>query len=309
MSQTSGTNRSALDLVGLSAIMRRTHGHPDVVVGLIDGPVATQHPDLASERIRFVNGNAAGTCTRASSLACLHGTFLAGILSARRESAAPAIAPECTLLVRPIFGEAPGGRGNGGMRESSADAMLPSTSPSELATAILECVAAGARVLNLSVALVQATASGEREIRGALDEAARRGTLVAVAAGNQGVVGSSALTRHPWVLPVVALGRGGTPISQSNLAASFGKQGLGASGDEITSLSPAGKAVTLGGTSVAAPFVSGAIALLWSLVPRASAPAVRWALTRAVGGPRNSIVPPVMDAGAAYQILASTLTE
>ena len=41
----------ALDLVKLRPLMARTSGRPDVAIGLLDGPVAVRHPDLASQRI------------------------------------------------------------------------------------------------------------------------------------------------------------------------------------------------------------------------------------------------------------------
>jgi hypothetical protein len=37
-----------LDLIKLTALMERTSGQPEIMVGLLDGPVATNHPDLAS---------------------------------------------------------------------------------------------------------------------------------------------------------------------------------------------------------------------------------------------------------------------
>ncbi|MEZ4737082.1 MAG: hypothetical protein R3E79_59140 [Caldilineaceae bacterium] len=38
----------------------------------------------------------------------------------------------------------------------------------------------------------------EHELEEALNYAARRGVIVAAAAGNDGGAGSSTLTRHPW---------------------------------------------------------------------------------------------------------------
>ena len=35
-----------LDLVKLTALMERTSGRGDVIIGLLDGPVAMTHPDL-----------------------------------------------------------------------------------------------------------------------------------------------------------------------------------------------------------------------------------------------------------------------
>jgi len=98
-----------LELAKLTALMERTSGSPEVKIGLIDGPVATQHPDLAGALLREISGNNSATCTQANSTACLHGTFVAGILSAKRTSPAPAICPNCTLLIRPIFAETTAG--------------------------------------------------------------------------------------------------------------------------------------------------------------------------------------------------------
>ena len=53
----------------------------------------------------------------------------------------------------------------------------------------------------------------------------------------------------------------------------------------MTSLGSEGRPLTLGGTSVATPFVTGAIALLWSEFPAASAAQIKLAIAKAAGGP------------------------
>ena len=282
-----------LDLVKLPILMELTSGRPEIVVGLIDGPVALNHPDLADGNIREVPGMGGGICVQLSSAACLHGTFVAGILFAKRGSPAPAICPNCTLLVCPIFAET-----------VVANGELPSATPQELAQAILACIDAGARVLNVSAAIAQLSSKSERTLEEVLDQAARRGVIVVAAAGNQGTLGSTAITRHPWVIPVVAYDLLGRPMGQSNLGRSIGRRGLGAPGDGITSLGAEGKPLTLGGTSAAAPFVTGAIALLWSEFPAAPAAAVKFAVTQASAPRRNTVVPPLLDAWAAYQVMA-----
>src|SRR5262249_40415908 len=150
----------------------------------------------------------------------------------------------------------------------------------KLAAAIIDSIRTGAQVLNLSLALVHSTAKGLRELVEALDYALKRGVIIVVAAGNQGIVGSSPITRHPWVIPVVAYNLQGRPMAQSNLGSSIGKHGLGAPGDDVTSLGVDGNSLTLGGTSVAVPFVTGAIALLWSAFPTATATEVKFAVTQ-----------------------------
>jgi hypothetical protein len=86
--------------------MARTSGRSEISIGLIDGPVALDHTDLAAENIREIPGKLSAACADASDAACAHGTFIAGILLARRVSVAPAICPGCNLLIRPIFSEA-----------------------------------------------------------------------------------------------------------------------------------------------------------------------------------------------------------
>ena len=285
------TQSSPLDVVSLPRLMERTSGRPEVMIGLIDGPVAANHADLATESIRPLPSQEAGPSERATGTARAHGTYVAGILSARRVSAAPAICPGCTLQVRPIFLEpAPG------------NADTPSASPGELADAIVDCVDAGARILNLSVALATPSPNKEPVLDQALHYAAARGAIVVAAAGNQGTVGGSAITRHPWVVPVVACDLAGRPIAASNLGSSIARRGLMAPGDAVTSLGSNGKMVTSSGTSASAPFVAGAIALLWSLFPAASTAEVKSAVTRA-GLRRATIVSPLLDAWAACQLI------
>ena len=283
-----------LELVRLPDLMKRGQGCPEVAIALIDGSVARDHPDLASASIREIPGKLKGTCVRADTVACTHGTFVAGMFAARRGSAAPAICPACTLLLRPIFAEAVNGNGH-----------MPSATPEELAEAIVDSVNAGAKVINLSAALVQPSSKGESRLEQALDYAAQRGTITVAAAGNQGAVGSSVITRHPWVIPVAACDLTARPLGESNLGSSIGRGGLRAPGEGVTSLGPDGKSQTFGGTSAAAPFVTGAIALLWSLFPEAAPAEMKLAVTRSGRQPHKALVPPLLDASSAYEVMAS----
>jgi len=183
---------------------------------------------------------------------------------------------------------------------------MPSATPAELAEAIVECVEAGARVLNLSVAFAQASSLGERKLQEAFEYVAQKEVVIVAAAGNQGTLGSSAIIRHPWVIPVAACDLRGRPLRFTNLGSSIGKRGLMAPGEGVTSLGSEGEAYTAGGTSVAAPFVTGAIALLWSIFPAAPAAEVKSAVVKgATGRRRTTIVPPLLDAWAAYRVMAT----
>src|SRR4051812_34452605 len=181
-----------LDLVKLRPLMARTSGAPGVQVGLIDGPVATGLPALAGASVRSVGSGALAACARPPGNACAHGTFMAGILVASRVSGAPAICPACPLLVHPIFSDA-ASRGD-----------PPEATAGQVAEAITACVAQGARVLNISATTRQPSTRAERALHHALDHAAARGVIVVASAGNQATLGSWAITRHPWIVPVAS---------------------------------------------------------------------------------------------------------
>jgi subtilisin family serine protease len=285
-----------LDLVNLPPLMERTRGRPEIVIGLVDGPVWLGHTDLAHENIRTIQRGRLASCADPQNSACVHGTFIAGILSAKRDSAAPAICPECSLLIRPIFSEI-----------SSGSELKTRTTADELTQAIIECVDAGVSLINISAAVIlPSTDTDQKIIAEALSYSSRHGVLIVAAAGNQSIVGSSAITGHPWVISVAACDHFGRPFGKTNLGSSIGRRGLIAPGQDISSLGADNQTLTLSGTSAAAPFVTGTLALLWSEFPTASVTDLRRAITPNYSSRRSSVVPPKLDAWTAYQTLLNS---
>ncbi|MEU2772373.1 S8 family serine peptidase [Streptomyces sp. NPDC007162] len=267
--------------------MAQTIGRSEIRVGLIDGPIALAHAELAEARLIPLGDVPAG-CDGASSSACRHGTFVAGMLCARRGGAAPAICPGCTFLICPIF------RGSA------------SASSKVLAERIIMAVDAGAKLINLSIGSQSISSSGDQILWQALDHAALTGAVIVAAVGNQGVIGSSAITRHPAVISVLGTDLRGRPLQRTNLGATSARRGVAAPGTGVTSISPDGGTVTLSGTSVAAPIVTGALALLWSKFPGISAVMLRDALVPRGRG--RVIMPPMLDVRTAYAQLAALYT-
>lgn len=97
-------------------------------------------------------------------------------------------------------------------------------------------------------------------------------------------------------------------MNLSNLGGSIGARGLGAPGEGVVGLGLGvdGRPLAVTGTSAAAPFVTGAVALLLSAFPAAPPADVRSALLLTAVGPRRTVVPPFLDAWAAYTALART---
>jgi subtilisin family serine protease len=199
-------------LVRLAPLMERSSGSSAIGIGLVDGPVALDHPDLAGRTSAVSVGTAPPArdppARRASTARTWRASSWPG--AARRR---PGICPGCTLLVRPIF------------HETKANGTLSLAMPDEVGQAIVECVNAGARIVNLSAATGEPTIRTEARLRQALDHAVRRGALVVAAAGNQSALGSSDITRHPGVIPVVGDDLAGRPMDQSNFGRSTGNWG------------------------------------------------------------------------------------
>jgi subtilisin family serine protease len=284
-----------LQLIKMNSLMSITTGKPEIVIGIIDGPVDTSHPDLKEAKIRklqTISSSPGPVCSTINNGACFHGTFVAGILCARRGSAAPGISPGCTMIIQPIFSEKKN---------------RPEVAPRELAAAIVDVVKAGARVINLSIGLSTTSMQEHRELKESFNYAFNKGVLLAAASGNHGRIGHIPLFNHPWVIPVASCDSRGYLDTGSNIGPSVGKWGLMAPGIGITSTSPGGGYEKMNGTSTAVPFVTGAIALLWSLFPGAAVGDVKRAilLHTTPGKTRSSIVPPLLDVEASMHLLRS----
>ncbi|MFB8027720.1 MULTISPECIES: S8 family serine peptidase [unclassified Streptomyces] len=285
------TGADPLDMVDLRRLMARTVGRRATRVGLIDGPLATDHPDFSDAIIELVpsrNTPATACAPGPASDAAVHASSVAGVLVTRRGSSAPAICPGVTLVVRPVL--------------PSATSAHPGTAGADdLACAIVEATDAGTHILNMSLALSAHSHHHHQALRDALDHAFRHGVIIVAAAGNEATIGSTVITRHPAVVPVIAYDLKGNPARLSNLGHSIGRHGVGATGEGMVSVGPEGMR-TFGGTSAATAVVTGALALMWSEFPEAGPADVVSAVIRPASR-QVSVVAPLLKAWGAYETL------
>lgn len=82
-----------LELVRLPALMQRTSGRSETLIALIDGPVLMNRPDLWTSNVRHLGSPLPATCAQPTSWVCMHGTFVAGVLSAKRGTPALGAVP------------------------------------------------------------------------------------------------------------------------------------------------------------------------------------------------------------------------
>jgi subtilisin family serine protease len=198
-----------LTQTGLQSLINVSTGNPDVIIGVIDGPVDLSHPAFQISNIKTVGDLQLNACKNANSIACLHGTFVAGILCAKRGLSAPAICPDCQIILYPIFSE------DDTNNTSNNNITFPNATSEELSNAIVETIDAGARIINLSLGLSTSSLTIYNELQEAYDYALKKGVIIVVAAGNQGNIGNVSLINHRWLIPVAACDEEGRldPIS------------------------------------------------------------------------------------------------
>jgi subtilisin family serine protease len=284
-------------------------GIPKVAIGVIDGPIDLNHPAFRGVNIRTVKESQAVACKSANSIACIHGTFVTGILCAKRGLPAPAICPGCKIILYPVFAEHESymdDNSNNYYHANNNDTKfsLPNITPKELSDAIIETINAGAKIINLSLGLSTSSIAIHYELLEAYEYAYKNDVIIVIAAGNQGSIGYSSLLNHPWVIPVTACDEKEMPTPYSNLGPSIGTHGLMAPGVNVKSTSSNGGYDKMSGTSFSAPFVTGAIALLWSVFPKATATQIiQSVISNAYSIHRHTIIPPMLNAEASYEAL------
>jgi hypothetical protein len=245
-----------------------------VTVAVIDGPydAAALSGLLANVPVSLAHGR----CDISPNSACEHGTFIMGLLGAHDDALIPGLCPDCRLLHIPLF----------------VDANSPAASVDDLATAIAQAVTAGARLINLSLAILGAESEINSRLAAALDYAEASGALLLVAAGNQGRLAVGQLLSHPVVIPVVAADASQRMLPESNFGPAISSRGVAALG-RVPGYAPGGGTTVMSGTSVATAVATGTLAQVWSAHPDIDGATLRSVVTGL--GPRNGSKPPILS--------------
>jgi Subtilase family/PatG C-terminal/PatG Domain len=259
-----------------------------LTVAVIDGPYDSAGLSAVLARAPINLGSV--SCDVNQTGACSHGTFIMGLLGARRDAVIPGLCSNCRLLHIPLF----------------VDECAPTASIGELAQAIRIAVAAGARLINLSLAILGDGWQFDRELAAALNYAEENDTVIVVAAGNQGQLAIGQLLSHPATIPVVAIDAAHRPLPDSNFGPAIMRGGIAALGRHVVGYAPGGGTTVMSGTSVATAVATGTLAELWATRPEATAADIRAAVTRL--GPRDGSIPPIIDREIILTALAHTHT-
>ncbi|WP_299537747.1 type VII secretion-associated serine protease mycosin [uncultured Streptomyces sp.] len=231
-----------------------------VTVAVLDTGVDATHPDLAGSVLtgKDLIGFGAG---RGDSAWALHGTAMAGIIAGHgsgpaRGDGVLGVAPGVKILpVRVILESADPSRAKA--RSSRGDA---------LADGIRWAADHGADVINLSLGDDSKSAHPDAEEDAAVQYALGKGVSVVASAGNSGEKGdrTSYPAAYPGVIAVAAVDQHGTHASFSTRR---WYATVSAPGVDIVVANPDRKYYIEWGTSAAAAFVSGAVALVRAAHP------------------------------------------
>jgi len=268
--------------------LRPSAGRADMRVSIVDGPF--DEAALSRVLARPPVSLGSGSCSLVPGTSCSHGTFIMGLLGARKDAELPGICADCELLHAPLF----------------RDDEWTEASASELARAIRTVVAAGAKLINLSLAIVQNDAEYSLELADALDHAKANGAIVVAAAGNQGRMARGQILSHPVTIPVTAVDIVGELLPASNFGPSISRRGVAALGHNVAGYAPGGNITGMSGTSVATAIATGILAQAWVLRPEADGDEIRAAVARL--RPRGGPVPPFITRGALLASLDQNTT-
>lgn len=234
---------------------QKTYGSEQIIVAIIDDGIDVTHKDLTNQIVRpydFVNSSS--TNIRAGK----HGTHVAGIVAAsmNNQLGGIGIAPQTKIMPINVF--------NGDKAYTS-----------DIIKAIQYAVQNGANIINFSLGMP----TFSKELEEAIQSAYKSGVLIIAASGNDSNSEKFYPASYREVISVSATDQKDQLADYSNYGSDID---LSAPGTQILSTLPNGMYGFFSGTSMAAPIVAGAAALLWSMEPDLSRDEVAERLLKSV---------------------------
>ena len=278
----------------------KTQGSEEILIGVVDGGFDLSHPELrdrVADQYNVYTGKHKVTAHR-------HGTHVAATVlgSADNASGVSGIAPQCKLIAVQVADE---------------NEMMSTTA---IMDGIIYCILHGAKVVNVSlgkdlsflgilsyedqVNFIRTELLEEEEVWNQIYAMAEEyGCTVVLAGGNEHVlIGADPLQRSSRCIKVSAI----DPNLEQTEFTNYGFMStISAPGVHIYNAVPGGKYEFLDGTSMAAPIVTGAVALIKSVQPDLTTGQIA-ELLRATALTTPYDIGPILQLDAALYRAAST---
>lgn len=223
-----------------SAAWERTKGADHVVVAVIDDGLDMSHSDLQGRMVAPYDVIAQSTTTIPQGE---HGTHVAGIIASSMDNSigGVGVAPQTKIMPINVF--------NGDTAYTS-----------DIIRALEYAVKNGADIINMSLGQPQYSYVFDLAIQNAY----KAGVLLVAASGNETSTTVQYPAAFPQVISVSATSENDSIAYYSNYGPSID---ISAPGSNVWSTVPGSKYSTMSGTSMAAPVVSGAAALILGEMP------------------------------------------
>lgn len=284
-------------------------------IAILDTGIETSHPMFAGRVVEEACFSLLGSCPDASrsmtgagaaapcnAPGCGHGTSVAGIALGRAEDdSLVGVAPDANLIAIRIFSDL--GGGTVGAYTSDIVAGLQHVLGLSVNYAI--------DVTNLSLGgrtydSLEACEAGASSTASAVDRLRDAGILTVAAGGNDGLV--DAITAPACLVDVIGVGATTDADLVPGYSNSVDLLTMLAPGVSIESAAVGGGTSFVGGTSMAAPHVSGAVAVIRERHPLATPAEIENALVLAgvaVYDPRGDVTLPRLDVQGAIDLLTA----
>lgn len=249
-----------------------TYTTNDVVVAIVDTGIDTDHPDLKNKVLFFKDFIKNRTAPYDDEG---HGTFVSGVIAGtgKINKALAGVAPGAALVVFKVLDSSGSGQISDGI--AAVDEAISRKSQFNI------------RVLNLSLA-VPGSSNGRDAFSKICNRAVANGITVVVAAGNEGSAARS-IGSPSAAASVITVGAGADLKERGFYLADFSGRGPTADGRIKPDLWGPGVAIkttrrnggytSVNGTSFAAPFVSGTVALMLDANPNLTPSKIKSILT------------------------------
>jgi subtilisin family serine protease len=279
-------NEALLRLAGIDHLMQMSQGSAQLIIALIDGLADTSHPEFSGVKISTWLPHEKSDY---GSVGTDHATMIASMLVAKGPSLL-GICSNCSLLNIAIAD-----------KKFERSELSPLQVAKKISLGIKKAVEEGADIIQISMEFSSDKNIAFDEVYETLRWASQHRVITVISAGNRSSLGLSKIYSAPNVIPVGMLDHNGIPHTRTSFGNTMALRGLMAPGEGIYGAMSSQPYGTASGSSYAASFVTGTLALLKSFFSNRTNEEILFALLQ--NSPINPAIHKKLNGNHAYHLL------